>query len=171
MKEVIFNKNSFPILTNSLIKEIKELSIKAPKLRARFCLHMSHDDPIQEMVIATRKESYNRPHRHPIGRTKSYHIIEGQMDVLVFSDTGEVIERFSLGNNTSNDGLLCRICGNFWHMPVAQSRVVVFHEVLMGPFEKENTAEYAPWAPAEEESRAEIQKWLDHTLKVFPVSE
>ena len=55
--------------------------------RARICTHTSDKSPVQEMVIAFTRETYVHPHRH-IEKSESFHVIEGELAVVFFDDSG-----------------------------------------------------------------------------------
>ena len=66
-----------------------------PLLRAKYvCPDVEH--PVQEMVIAFYKDSYVRPHRH-IGTSESFHVAEGEIDVIFFDEVGKPTNRERLG--------------------------------------------------------------------------
>jgi cupin fold WbuC family metalloprotein len=55
--------------------------------RARICAHKTNDDALHEMLIAISAKSYIHPHKH-LGKSESFHIIDGLVDVVVFDDQG-----------------------------------------------------------------------------------
>ena len=138
-------------IDSSLYAELIERAKEAHNLRSRVCLHKDHSSPIQEMVIALGKSSYVRPHHHPEGRVESYTILEGEMDVFVFDNEGVLIDKISLSSDKPGEKIV-RITNMNWHMPVAKSEWVIYHEILQGPFEKDEVVKYASWAPEETDS-------------------
>ena len=58
---------------------------KNPRQRARYCTHSLVDDEVHEMVIYHKEGTYIRPHKH-IGKTESFHLIDGEADVVFFDD-------------------------------------------------------------------------------------
>ncbi len=145
-----FATEDLVVVDNELIKKLKSSALKEKLGRYRFCLHKDHASPIQEMVIALGKSSYVQPHRHPDNRVESYCILEGELDVVIFNNMGEVEKILSL--NEKNNKVL-RIGASIWHMPIARSEWVVYHEVLQGPFDKEVVVEYAKWAPSQDSNK------------------
>ena len=63
--------------------------------RARICAHGDNEDAIHEMVIAISSSSYIRPHRH-IGKSESFHIVDGSVDVVMFDNDGGITDRIVL---------------------------------------------------------------------------
>ena len=92
MSEAIFNQSAIVEVTRDTVAELKRQAQRAPRGRFRLCMHQRLDDQVQEMVIVCGRGTYFRPHRHPAGKSESYHVIEGAMSVF-FSDNGEVIRR------------------------------------------------------------------------------
>jgi cupin fold WbuC family metalloprotein len=66
--------------------------------RARICAHKTNDDAIHEMLIAISAKSYIHPHKH-LGKSESFHIVDGIVDVVVFDDEGEIVEIIELGGS------------------------------------------------------------------------
>ena len=69
-----------PDSKQAIVEYLKEQASKAPRKRFRLCLHHSTNARVNEMIIAFSRETYNRPHRHPIDKTESYHIISGESE-------------------------------------------------------------------------------------------
>ena len=115
--------------------------------RARICLHRSHDDNVQEMVIAFTRNSYIRPHKHK-NKSESFHIIEGTLLVVFFDDSGSVVKSISMGPPGSGRSFLLRSVDSPWHTVVPFSDLVVIHETTTGPFSPDDN-EFAPWSPLE----------------------
>ena len=144
-----FAESDIVTVNSSLYEELKHRALGTPFGRYRFCLHKDHSSPIQEMIIALKKDSYVQPHRHPDNRIESYSILEGELDVLIFDDLGKVKKIVRLNSNREGAKLI-RIGNNNWHMPIPKSDWVIYHEILQGPFDKDKVVEYASWAPGQE---------------------
>lgn len=132
------------------LEELKRAAAAAPLKRARLCLHQGHSDPIQEMVIATGRESYVRPHRHQ-NKTVSYHIIEGELQLIFFDDQGSVSRRLHMGSRETGQVFIFRLSSSPWYSLVPLSDFVIIHETITGPF---TNTEFAPWAPDGSEPNA-----------------
>jgi len=141
----IFNDQSLLEVGPELLATVKERALNSEKGRFRLCLHHDPGDPIQQMMIACAPSSYSAPHRHP-GRVLSYQMVEGRMAVVIFDDTGRISRLIHLGG----DGPFCFWMGSSqWYMPLAQTDIAVFCEVLQGPNTRGEACEWAPWAPPE----------------------
>ena len=115
--------------------------------RARLCVHPGPDDPLHEMLIVLDRATYIRPHRHA-AKTESFHIIEGELDVVVFHDDGSVRDVISMGPYGSGYAFYYRIMEPCYHSVVIKTPYVLFHETTNGPFNRADT-DFAPWSPAE----------------------
>ncbi len=115
--------------------------------RARLCAHPGPDDPLHEMLIVLGRDTYIRPHRHA-AKAESFHVIEGELDVVVFHDDGAVREVIRMGPYGSGLAFFYRIMEPCYHAVVVNTPHVLFHETTNGPFNRADT-DFAAWAPAE----------------------
>jgi cupin fold WbuC family metalloprotein len=136
---------------------LKESAVASLRRRARICAHRSNEDRLHEMLIAICADSYIRPHKH-LGKSESFHIVEGIVDIVVFDDDGAIREVIALGDATSGRSFFYRLSDSLFHTLLIRSEVLVVHEVTNGPFQRDE-AVLAPFAPPEdrrEEARAYI---------------
>jgi glucose-6-phosphate isomerase len=96
------------------------------------------------MIIAAHSQTVMLPHCHPKLKAESYHVIEGDLLVNLFSESGQLIRTVHLF--AEKNPRLYRIEGGVWHQPVPQSEWVVYHEVFQGPFNKDEDVIYSNWA-------------------------
>jgi cupin fold WbuC family metalloprotein len=118
--------------------------------RARICAHKTNDDALHEMVIAISAGSYIHPHRH-IDKSESFHIVEGEVDVAIFDDTGAIVDVIELGAAGSGRRFYYRLSESVFHTLLIRSELLVIHEVTNGPFARDRTV-LAPFAPSEDEA-------------------
>lgn len=137
------NANGVFVLDNDVIAELKAAASASPLRRARICLHPDLDSPVQEMIIALSRDSVIEPHCHPGHKPESYHLVDGAMDVNIFSAEGSLLQVIHLRPDGAR---MYRINGNVWHQPVAVSDCAVYHEVYTGPFEKQVDVSYQQWS-------------------------
>lgn len=131
-------------LSDSDVADLLADAAKSPRQRAHRTLHASHAEPVQRMVVGVLGGSYFRPHRH-VGRFELVVVLRGRVDVLLFDETGTVLERFEAG-----DGCPIRsfeLSGEEWHTLVADAGESVFVEVKPGPFDPTAPGEFAPGRP------------------------
>ena len=136
---------------------LKQQVQASPHGRARICAHKANEDTLHEMLIAISAESYIHPHKH-VGKSESFHIVEGNVDVVIFDDAGGIIDVVELGTPGSGRQFFYRLSECRFHTLRIRTDVLVVHEVTNGPFVKENTV-LAPFAPLEGE-RDMTQKYM-----------
>ncbi|QEP42769.1 cupin fold metalloprotein, WbuC family [Ectothiorhodospiraceae bacterium BW-2] len=141
------NVDGISYLDSNTLTKLKKEATCATHFRSRLCLHQNLISPVQEMINVFCSECYLRPHRHPVGKTESYHLIEGTLRIYLFDDHGLVTSQIDLRCGDKQFPFFFHQQGGIWHMPVAITPFVVFHEVYMGPFEKDIDVEFAPWSP------------------------
>lgn len=115
--------------------------------RARLCAHPGPDDPLHEMLIVLDRGTYVRPHRHA-GKSESFHVIEGELDVVLFADDGTVRDVVRMGPYGSGRAFFYRLMEPCYHTVLVNTPFALFHETTNGPFRRDDTA-FAPWSPAE----------------------
>ena len=149
MPNAIYNKKNILEVSSRVIDDLKNKALKSSSKRYRLCMHHSNNDLTHEMLIVFYKASFMPPHRHPKGKSESYHVIEGSMTVYFFNDDGKVIKTIDMEETGSEKPFLYRLSSNTWHMPVATSEWLVYHETYSGPFKKNYDVEFPSWAPKE----------------------
>lgn len=120
---------------------------RGPRGRARLCAHARTADPLHEMLICLAGGTYVRPHRHR-GKSESFHVIDGELDVVLFRDDGTVGEVIPMGPYPSGRVFFYRLSEPSFHTVLVNTPFALIHETTNGPFDPEGT-EFAPWAPAE----------------------
>src|SRR5204862_7175921 len=76
-------------ITDGGVGMVKGTGTTNARRRARLCAHPNPDDPLHEMLIVLDRGTYVRPHRHA-GKSESFHVIEGELDVVLFAYDGPV---------------------------------------------------------------------------------
>ena len=128
---------------------LKRQAADNQRKRARICAHKTNDDALHEMLIAISAKSYIHPHKH-LGKSESFHIVDGIVDVVVFDDGGEIREIIELGDARSGRNFYYRLSESAFHTLLIRTDFLVVHEVTNGPFSRDKTV-LADFAPAEEE--------------------
>lgn len=145
--EVLVADGSLVELTTADVEELKAKAVANPRRRIRICAHPDTDNALHEMVIVQMHGAYIPPHRHP-GKSESSHVLEGEADLVLFDDAGEVTDVIPLGPYRSGRRFFCRVDQPTYHSLLIRSEFFVYHEVTNGPFRREET-DLAPWAPDE----------------------
>ena len=125
---------------------MKDRAAASPRGRARICAHPDPADVLHEMLIALCAGGYVRPHRHT-HRAESFHVVEGEADVVLFDDAGSVEQVIRMGSG-AGAARIYRLNTPRFHTVLVRSECFVVHEVTRGPFDPADTA-FAAWAPAE----------------------
>lgn len=125
------------------VEFLKRQCLQNPRGKARICLHESADELFQEMLIALRPETLNSPHKHLRGGGKSYKIVEGSMNVVIYDNQLREVKRILLSSDDVT-ALQCyaRVPEHVWHTVKVISDPCVFLEAKTGPFKQE----YTEWA-------------------------
>ena len=127
------------------INELKKAASLSNNQKSRLCTHENIDSILQEMFIIHKKDYYVRPHKH-INKNESIHIIEGEADIILFDDCGNLTHKINLGDYRSGLPFYFKIAQPIYHTLIIKSPVLVFHETTIGPFDRSDTI-FAPWSP------------------------
>jgi cupin fold WbuC family metalloprotein len=157
--EVFIAEDAIVRLGDAEIGFLKKQARISPRKRARICAHKTNDDALHEMVIVISADSYIHPHRH-VGKSESFHIVEGEVDVAVFDDDGKLAEVIQLGAPASGRCFYYRLSESAFHTLLIRSDYLIVHEVTNGPFDRDRTvlASFAPTEDREAEARAYMQQ-------------
>lgn len=115
---------------------------------SRVCVH-DPEDTLHEMLIVLESGRYIRPHKNAIS-TKSFHMLEGVMDVLCFSEEGEFRCATRIGDLTSSHPFAIRLGKGVFNCVIVRSERAVYLETLNGA-----APVWASWAPAPDDPEAE----------------
>lgn len=157
-----FNPNDTIAINKEQIDAAIKRAAELPRGVFRICLHESPSAKLHQMLIVLPHGIYIRPKKHD-KRIKSYHLIQGEMDLLTFKDDGSVSEHLHMGALESGKPFCFRLAQGIFHTVIPTSKVVVFHEIVSGPFVAEEVIK-APWAPLETDL-AEVSAYINTLLK------
>ncbi len=160
--EVMVAKEGLLQVNFKQIKALKQKALHNDRQRIRLCAHRDLTDKIHEMIIVHVRDTYVPPHKHP-NKTESLHIIEGEVDLVIFSEDGDIIDVVGMGDYASGHKMYCRLSEAYFHTLLIKSDFLVFHETINGPFNRQDTI-FAPWAPAENDVES-TQKYADQLKK------
>lgn len=127
----------------------------SPRGRVRINLHPDSSALLHEMFIAIKPGSYIRPHKHP-GKSESFHLVHGAVDVVVFDDAGGIAEVVQLGQ--PGGAFYYRMSEPLFHTLVIRSDLLIVHEITNGPFDRGGTV-FADFSPEESAAPAAIAAW------------
>jgi cupin fold WbuC family metalloprotein len=159
------------IVTKKMISDLVASAAAVPRKRLNLNLHPELSDPVNRFVNAGLVGTYVRPHRHRIGRWELVNVLQGSLDLVIFTSGGRLKDRFTL---SSEDTSLSEIPGGEWHTFVFHSPAAVVLEVKPGPYEPQFDKEFASWAPTEgDPTVARFITWLEGAAlgDMWPVPE
>jgi cupin fold WbuC family metalloprotein len=139
-------------LTRAGVAFLADDARRCPARRSRLCAHPGPDDRLHEMFILLDGGTYVRPHRHR-GKSESFHVVEGELDVVLFHGDGTVRDVVRMGEYATGKTFYYRLADDLFHTVVVRSKHALIHETTNGPFERSDTG-FAPWAPEEHEAGA-----------------
>ena len=143
---------------NKMISDLLLRAAASPRKRINHNLHTELIDPINRFVNAGIASTYVRPHRHSLGKWELVSVLQGGVDLVLFTENGAVKSRLSIG---SENIAVAEIPGGTWHSFVFRKPSAVMLEVKPGPYEAQNDKEFAEWAPPEDHpSVTSFVRWL-----------
>ena len=166
IKKNILKTNILTISSNDCLNLVNLTQQNFLK-RSRICAHKDNEELIHEMIIHFSKDSYIRPHKH-INKTESYLILEGEVELIYFSDEGKIIEShslFSYKNAKENQNFYIRTSNMLYHTLYIKSDYLLILEITNGPFNKKES-NFAEWAPALEKEE-EVKYFLNSLKQLY----
>ncbi len=147
------------LIDRQVLDSLMEKAKQSPRRRAHHNLHPTLDDSVQRLCIAAEPGSYFRPNRHVDPKTwEIILVLRGAFILLIFDDSGTVLERFDLTAAGSAQGV--EIPSGMWHALAALEPGSIFFEIKQGPFTPIKEKDFASWAPPEGHSAAaRIEAW------------
>ena len=143
-------------LDHATLADLFRQAKAAPRLRSHLLLHSGHDDQVQRLVIALCAGTYVRAHRHS-EQWEILTLLQGRMDLLLFSPDGRLSERIALGAGRTT---LVQIPPGQVHCGVVVEDETAILEVKPGPF---RANEFEAWSP--EEGSADAAAFVDWAMR------
>lgn len=142
------------LVGSGLLGELSARAAASPRRRANHNLHPALADPVQRLLNAMEPGTYVRPHRHlaPEPKWELFVVLAGAVAVLLFDDTGTVVERLELVADGDLRGV--EVPAGCWHSLVVLRPGTVLFECKQGPYVALSDKDFAAWAPAEGEPGA-----------------
>ena len=78
-------------------------------------------------------------------------ILQGEVDYLSFTSSGELVERVELSDYQSGRPFFQMTPPGLYHSLIIRTRWLVFIEVTGGPFRK-GDSNFAPWSPEDSDT-------------------
>jgi cupin fold WbuC family metalloprotein len=150
--EVFYTEGEIVTFTASDLAFLTQQTQRNPRKRARLCTHRDAGDTLHEMIIVNLHDTYVRPHKNT-NKPKSFRMLEGIMDVVVFDDAGTVTEVTRLGPYESGHPSYFRLHTTRFHTLRTVSSLGIFQETTRGPFVPGDTV-FAEWSPDDQDPAA-----------------
>lgn len=120
------------------LSELKAMALANPEKKIRYCTHSNPNELVHEMIIVHTKEYQVIPHMHA-NRDESIYIIEGEVDILIFKDNGDIEKVVEMGDLKTKKVFYYKMAKNTIHAFSIRSEFLVFKEVTQGPFNSNET--------------------------------
>jgi cupin fold WbuC family metalloprotein len=108
---------------------------------SRLCLHRGAEDGFHQMLILEYQGKSFPAHCHP-NKSEGYHIIEGEMDLVLYTASGVEYRRITM----TPDAPIARVGPNTFHKLSIISPYAVYHETKPGPFLRDSDKIIPEWA-------------------------
>jgi cupin fold WbuC family metalloprotein len=129
---VYYVKKSNTEISNNSIDMFKKLLKKNKQNILRVCFHKNDKEQINEMLIITRNNFSNDPHRQKKSSI-SYNILKGKLNVNIYNNKKKIIKKYLLGER-KNDLKFLRLKANIFRSISCIGKYTVFMETSCGPF-------------------------------------
>lgn len=142
------DKTSVQLIDQQLFAALLDQARQSPRRRTNHNFHSSHSENPHRFLNIMLRDSYFTPHRHlEPPKSETFIVLEGRVALLLFDDTGEIIQTHILAHDGPRRGI--DIAPGLWHSLVVLSEQCICFEVKPGPYEQATDKEFAPWAPRE----------------------
>jgi cupin fold WbuC family metalloprotein len=133
--------------TSTQLGQLEHEAASATRRRANLNVHAGLDANVQRLFIATQPDTYMRPHRHPEAHKWEFFVVlEGQIDLLVFSDQGELLQRIAMSSEQTR---AVEVPAGTWHAYVCMQANTLALEIKEGAYLPTREQDFAAWSPAE----------------------
>lgn len=152
------------IINKQTLDQLTELARTNPRQRKNWNIHPNDDFPAHRLLNAMEPSSYIRPHRHlDPKKDETFMIVRGRLGILIFDDSGRVVETLLL--DAAGDNLGADIPAGVYHTAVSLQAGTIFFEAKAGPFRLLTEGEKAHWSP--DDGSAEAVVYLDIMKRHF----
>jgi len=140
------------LYTRQRLNELSDIAANSDRKRTNLNVHDKLEDEVQRLFLAFEPDTYVRPHRHPQAHKWEFFVLlKGDIDLLVFSDEGELQQRVKL---CDNENLAVEIPANTWHTYISNEPGSLALEIKQGAYIAQSKEDFASWAPDEKSAQA-----------------
>jgi cupin fold WbuC family metalloprotein len=146
-------------LDQLLFGELAEQAAASPRQRQHHNFHQM-EEPCHRMAVGLQPATYIPPHRHlSADKAEALLVLKGRLGLLIFSDTGEVLDQRVLEAGGACVGV--DLPPGVFHALVVLEADSILFECKAGPYKPVGEGEQASWAPREgEPGVAEYLAWM-----------
>jgi cupin fold WbuC family metalloprotein len=149
---VFYNKDNLIEITPDWYDRPKSNALSAKRKRSPSCLHHNDEDLLHEMIIVFHRDAVSWPHRH-LGKTEWYHVLFGELDIVLFDNAGRATRIISMGDLASGKTLVYRQSTPYGTVSLLSPNTPRSTRSRK-PFRVEEN-DFAPWSPeVDDELRA-----------------
>jgi len=133
--------------TSTQLQQLEHEAASGERRRAHLNTHGGPDANVQRLFIALQPDTYLRPHRHPEAHKWEFFVVlDGKIDLLVFADHGELLQRVELSSQQTR---AVELPAGTWHAYVCMQADTLVLEIKEGAYIPTRPEDFAAWAPAE----------------------
>ena len=158
-EEVIYSVDNQVQIDLPDIDYLIRLASQNSRKRIRLCVHKNPDAQVHEMFIVHPHDAYVRPHLH-VNRTESMLILMGEVDHILFDDTGLITSVARMGDFNSGEVFYNSLRQETYHTLLIRSEWLVFLETTKGPFDTNDTV-FPLWCP-EQSDTSGVGEYMQH---------
>jgi cupin fold WbuC family metalloprotein len=120
------------IVTTTDLADLTLKAAESSRQRLNLNIHQSGEALVQRLFLAIEPDSYIRPHRHPQAhKWELFVFLAGEIDVLIFDDAGEIVQREELNALATR---AVELPPNTWHSYVSYVSGSLAIEIKEGAF-------------------------------------
>ncbi|WP_338479627.1 WbuC family cupin fold metalloprotein [Pseudomonas trivialis] len=150
-------------LDQTLFTELAEKADASARGRHHYNFHQM-EEPCHRLAVGLQPSTYVPPHRHlSADKAETLLVLKGRLGLLVFNDTGEVIDKRVI--QAGGDCLGVDLPPGVFHSLVVMEPDTVLFECKAGPYRALGEGELPGWAPREGD--AEVAAYKDWMLAQF----
>lgn len=145
--------------TVDMLEELTSSAQQSSRLRINMNIHESPAEDVQRLFLAFEPGTYIRPHRHPQAhKWELIILIEGELELLLFDDTGDIVQRMTLSDETTR---AVEIPPDTWHSYVSRRSGTLVLEIKQGAYLPTSEEDFLSMSPAENtDEAAAYLRWM-----------
>lgn len=133
------------LIDKASLETLFEEATHSERKRSHLLLHAGHHEKVQRLIIALLQGSYVEPHYHELSHQwEMFIVMEGCIEVKLYSDTGVVRSSFKAGPEAGNS--VVEFAPGDIHSVECLSERALMIEIKEGPFDPKYAKVSPGWA-------------------------